>query len=141
VENRFEIGPRKFSLRKLDAIRQFHIVRRMGPMLSSLLPELQGLARGAKNFDGLPEDEKISELSRLAPPFMQGLAKLSDEDANYVLYGLLSCVEIQQGGGNWASVYANGMLMFQDLELPLLLQLAGRAFAYNLSGFFSALPQ
>ncbi len=72
---------------------------------------------------------------------MTGLSKLSDADAEFVLYGLLAAAEVQQQAGNWAQVSTGSMLMIQDLELPMLLQIAGRAFMFNLSGFFSALPR
>lgn len=139
MDNRFEFGNRKFSLTKLDAFKQFHIVRRMGPTLTEVLPELQKIA-GIKDFDGLPEDKKMEKLAKLATPFMTGLSKLSDEDSNYVLHGLLGSVQMNANGA-WVPVYSNGNLMVADLELPALLNLAGRAFFYNLSGFFSALPQ
>lgn len=134
----FEIGTRKFKLNKIDAFKQFHIVRRIGPVLSELLPAL-------KNFQdpkalALPNEEKFEMIAKLASPFLIGLSKLSDVDADLVLMGLLSSVEMQQPTGNWAKVASNSLLMIQDMELPVLLQIAGRAFVFNLSGFFSALP-
>ena len=121
-------------------MKQFHIVRRMGPILVDLLPEIQKLAN-LKNFDKLPESQKFDKVAKLAVPFMHGLSKLTDEDADYVFQGLLASAEIQQAAGNWARVYLNGTLMFSDLDLPILIQVAGRAFMFNLSGFFAALPQ
>ncbi len=137
--NDFQIGGRDFKLNKLDAFKQFHIVRRIGPLLSDLLPAMKG-AQKLKNVEALSEDEKLDQMAKLAGPIMLGLSKLSDADADLVLFGLLSSVEMKQSQGNWAKVSTNSMLMLQDLELPVLLQIAGRAFMYNLSGFFGALP-
>lgn len=134
----FEIGQKKFKLGKIDAFKQFHIVRRIGPILSELLPALKDVGK-LKATENLSEDEKLSQIATFATPVMQGLSKLSDADADFVLMGLLSSVETQQSAGNWAFVAKSGMVMIQDLELPILLQLAGRAFMYNLSGFFGAL--
>ena len=59
-----------------------------------------------------------------------------------MLLGLLSSVEVKQmPAGNWARIAREDMIMMQDLELPVLLQAAGRAFAYNLAGFFAIAPQ
>ncbi len=138
VENKFEIGGRHFSLTKLDAFKQFHIVRRVGPILTLLLPNLAALKGASEATD---ESGRLEQMARVATPILEGLSKLSDADAEYVLHGLLSCVEVQQSTGNWAKVFANGFMMINDLELPILMQVAGRAFAYNLSGFFAALPQ
>lgn len=133
----FEIQGRKFKLGRLDAMKQFHIVRRMGPILSDLLPAMKDIA-GSKNFEAQGEEQKLETIAKFVAPISTGLSKLTDDDANLVLYGLLSSVEVQQSAGNWAWVATPKMIMIQDLELPVLIQLAGRAFMHNLSSFFSA---
>lgn len=135
----FEIGERKFKLNKIDAFKQFHIARRIAPILADLLPAMKDIQKVQK-LDNLSESERLDEFAKIAGPLMIGISKLSDEDSNRVLYGLLSSVEVQQPTGNWARVATDQMVMMQDLELPILLQIAGRAFAFNLSGFFGALP-
>ncbi len=137
-DRQFEMGGRDFSLNKIDAIKQFHIVRRIGPILSDLLPAMKGLA--AKNIEGASIDDQLEHAATIFGPIMTGLQKLSDADAELVLYGLLASVEVKQTSGNWAKIATGNppMLMMQDLELPQLLQIAGRAFAYNLTGFFTA---
>ena len=140
MENSFEIGGRNFKLNKINAFRQFHIVRRIGPILSDLLPTIKDSQKLQKS-ESLSEAEKLDSLAKIATPIMTGLSKLSDTDSDYVLFGLLESVEIQQTTGNWAKVMVNSMLMMQDLDLPVLLQIAGRAFVFNLSNFFSGLPQ
>jgi hypothetical protein len=80
-------------------------------------------------------------MAKFATPIINGLSALSDADAEFVLRGLLSAVEVKQPAGNWARVANSEMIMMGDLELPVLLHLASRAFMHNLSGFFSALPQ
>lgn len=143
AEKNFEIRGKKFQLSKIDAFKQFHIVRRIGPILADVLPAMKDAEKfkDESALAGLSEKEKFDMVAGIAAPVMTGLSKLSDADAELVLYGLLSAVEVQQPTGNWAKVASNSMLMVQDLELPILMQLAGRAFVYNLSGFFAGLPQ
>jgi hypothetical protein len=136
----FQIGGRNFKISKIDAFKQFHVVRRIGPILADLLPGMKEL-QGVKNFESLGEGEKLDAFAKLAAPFMNGLAKLSDEDAERVLYGLLTAVEIQGAGGGWMKISNEKILLVQDLELPILMNLAGRALMHNLSGFFGALPR
>lgn len=136
----FSFGGRNFKLNKIDAFKQFHIVRRIGPILSDLLPALKD-AKKLQNLSTISEEEKFDEMAKIASPIMTGLSKLSDADSELVLFGLLQSVEIQQTAGNWAKISNGSMLLIQDLELPMLLQLAGRAFMYNLTSFFSGLPQ
>ncbi len=139
-ERDFEISGKKFKLNKIDAFKQFHIVRRIAPILADLLPAMKDIQRIGK-IENLSEADKLDAFAEIAAPLMKGLSKLSDEDSNRVLFGLLASVEMQQEAGNWAKVSTDSMLMIQNLELPMLLQIAGRAFAFNLSGFFGALPR
>lgn len=136
----FEIGAMKFKLNKIDTFKQFHIARRVGPILGDMLPIVGPILKTAGNKD-LSESQKFDEMAKLAKPLMDGFAKLSEEDSNKILLGLLSAVEIQQATGNWAKVATENQILFQDLELPTLLMIAGRAFAYNLSGFFAGVPR
>ena len=143
MDRDFEFGGRKFKLSKIDAFKQFHIVRRIGPILSDLLPAMQGIGALQKSGDSesLSEEQKFKMVEKFAAPLMTGFSKLTDADAEIVLHGLLQSVEVQQAAGNWARVSTGSMLMIQDLELPHLLRIAGQAFMFNLAGFFAALPQ
>jgi hypothetical protein len=144
-EREFSLAGRDFKLCKLDAFKQFHVVRKVGPILADLLPAMKDIGK-VKNVESLPSDEQMENVAKVAAPVMTGLSKLSDRDAEFVLCVLLSCVEMKRPEGNWARVARvedkdNCFLMFQDMELPMLMNLAGRAFMYNLSGFFAGLPQ
>lgn len=138
TERDFAIGDLKFKLNKLDPIRQFHIVKRCGPILSGLLPVMGKIAKSAGN-QSLSEHEKFEEMGFLAQPLLEGFSKLSDKDAEKVLFSLLSSVEMQQETGNWARIADENSLFFQNLELPMLFNAAGRAFVYNLASFFPGL--
>lgn len=134
MDNSFQLGGKNFKLSKIDAFKQFHIVRRIGPILSEMLSAMKDIQKVSK-------DDQLESVAKIAAPIMNGLSKLSDADSELVMFGLLSAVEMQQASGNWARVSTGSMLMIQDMELPVMLQLAGRAFMFNLSSFFSALPQ
>lgn len=128
----FELGGRKFKLSKMDAFKQFKVVRKIAPILGEIFPAAQKFSK-AETGD---QDQML-----MVTAIMNGMSKLSDADADSVLLSLCSCVEVQQMPiGNWARVSNDSMLIMQDLELPILLQIAGKAFMYNLSGFFLALP-
>lgn len=131
-DNNFAINGVNFKVHKIDAFKQFHIVRRMAPILADLIPVANKLSK--------MKDAGDEQFEALAP-IMNGLAKLTDEESNKVLIGLLSAIEMQQGeGGPWARLVNGESLMFQNLELPVMLQAAGRAFMFNMAGFFAVLP-
>ncbi len=140
-ERDFELGGKKFKLNKIDAFKQFHIVRRLAPILADLIPAMKNMAATAKNMASASESEKFEAFAEIATPLLNGLSKLSDTDANLVLHGLLASVGMSQQPAGWAKISNGEMLMFADMELPILLQLAGRAFSFNMSAFFALLPQ
>lgn len=113
----FVINGINYKASKLPAIKQFHIVRRVAPLLA-------GMTDKDKALEGI----------------MNGIGSLKDEDANYILFGLLSCVEREQVGHGWAKVCVGESLMFQDIDLGVMFQIATKAFQENYQSFFNALP-
>jgi hypothetical protein len=137
--NDFELGGRKFKIGKLNAFKQFHVVRRIAPILSDLLPAIGEIQKVQKEENSKTESEKFDELIKIVSPMLMGLSKLSDKDSEFVLFSLLSCAEVQLGA-TWTRLSTESMLMVQDMELPALLQVASRSFMVNLSNFFAVLP-
>lgn len=136
----FKISGLEFKLNKVDAFKQFHIVRRIGPLLTDLLTAMQSI--GGVKVDNLTEVQKLEHFAKLAEPLMLGLSKLSDNDSEYVLFRLLASVEVfQPEFKSWARIATDSAVIMGTLELPMLLQIAGRALVYNLSGFFALIPR
>lgn len=140
-EQDFTISGMEFKIGKIDAFKQFHVARRIGPIIGDLIPMMQKAMKTIAAAGSMTEEQKFGEFAELVSPVMLGLAKLSDADANHVLLGLLSAVQIRQVSGNWARISDGQLMMIQNLELPVILQVAGRALAFNMSGFFSSMPQ
>lgn len=122
----FELNGQTYRAGTIDARTQFHIVRRLAPVFGELVPAMRG---GAK--DGLDA----------LPAIAGALAKLSDADADYCIFGLLKAVTRKQAQGlGWGPVSVGETLMYDDITMSLMLQLAWQTFSVNLSGFFDALP-
>lgn len=113
----FEVGGIKYKAGKLPAIKQFHIVRRCAPLLA-----------------GITDKDKALET------VFNGIGTLKDEDVEYVLFGLLECVERDNHPHGWAKVSTGKSLMFQDIDLSTMLQIATKAFQENYAAFLSAMP-
>lgn len=120
----FELEGRTYRANKIDARTQFHIVRRLAPVLGEIAPALQGKG----GLDALP-------------PLANAVAKLTDSDADYIIFGLLKAVVRKQDHGlGWGPVATGEHLMYDDITMPLMLKLAWQSFSFNMSGFFAALP-
>lgn len=141
----FSFGGREFRLSKLDPFKQFHVARRVGPVLGDVIPTVVETLKGAgvkalDDVDKLSEDQKMDIFSKFAGPVINGFSKLNDVDSEYVLLTLLSVVEMKQSG-NWAKISNGTIMMINDFEMAQMLSMAGRALMYNLSSFFAGLPQ
>jgi hypothetical protein len=122
----FELAGQSYRAGKIDARAQFHIVRRLAPVLGELAPAAAGGKMGG--LDAIP-------------PLANAIAKLSDADADYCLFGLLAVVTRKQPQGTgWGPVTAGNALMYDDIDMVGMLQLAWKALEFNMSGFFAALP-
>jgi hypothetical protein len=130
-----ELGGQTYRIGPLSPMRQFHIVRRLAPVVSAFgaLPELA-------DADGDDDGISLDALAKSAGPVVDALGKMSDEDSEYVILNTLRAVERKQGPG-WARVIANGrngepLLMFEDIDLATLMQLVWHTLRENLARFF-----
>jgi len=117
-----EVNGQTYRIGKMPAREQFHVVRRLGPAIMGFL---------ASGVNG-------GGMAGAMGPILDHLSKMSDEDSDYVLDHCLSVVQRAQGN-DWAKVRApNGALLFNDIELPQLLNLTRAVLTENLRGFFPA---
>lgn len=114
----FELDGAKYQLAKLDAMTQFHVSRRVMPLMSAL---------GA---DG----EKGDAMTKL----FAAVGQLSDADTEYVIGKCLAdCRRLT--GETAAKVYVNGRLMFEDIGMMGMLRLTMETLRENLTDFFTGL--
>jgi hypothetical protein len=129
-----EIAGNAYSVGKLDARRQLHVARRVMPIMGSLVGLLRGQGVGAS-----------LSIETALPAMAEQLAAMPDADVDYVIDACLSVCQRQNqthAGGVWSPVRApNGRLMFEDVDLGVMLQLVGAVIQENLGGFFGGLGQ
>lgn len=131
----FTVGGRRYTATKLSAFDQFHVARKFGPILLWL---------------GNAEKEKDPKKSRSAEDeardFAQSIcamsAPLSREDAEMGVNLCLSVVKRDVGGDKgWAPLRVDGQWMYNDIELPELLQIVWHVLSLNrLPDFFAVSP-
>lgn len=120
----FKHGTKTYRAGKLDAKKQFHVVRRLG----TLLPALSGMGSNASVETALE-------------PLVEAMGKISDADADYILDTCMNVVERKSSAGGWSPVMASGSLMFEDIDMAGMLTIAWNVLLHNLSGFFDGLPK
>ncbi|PXV60885.1 hypothetical protein SAMN04487785_11321 [Dyella jiangningensis] len=117
----FEISGQTYQSGRLNARQQFHVARRLAPVLGGLA---DASAAGAESF------------SKFLQPIAEAISGMSDGDCDYVLDTCLSVVRRQQGP-SWAPVMSSSKaMMFDDIDMSVMLQLASKVIQENLGNFF-----
>ncbi len=112
-----DVGGHSYKCGTIDARKQFHIVRRLATVMGSM-------AKGGDAIDAISS----------------AIGRLSDDDADYVIFGLLACVTRKQENGlGWAKVSNGNALMFSDIGMSDMLKLAYSAFEANMQDFFAVI--
>jgi hypothetical protein len=121
-----KIGEREFVIGKMSVRKQFHVARRLGPLMAALFG--QGNGGGVRDLATM----KIG-------PIADVLAGMDDEDVDYVLDATLSVVSLRQGSAAFP-IMNNGQMAYQDITMPDMLRLASEVVQRDLAGFMGAAP-
>lgn len=126
----FEVNGIKYRVAKLDAMKQFHVARKLAPIFS-MFAEHFGKAPGGKASAA----QDIDFMSVLGP-LAEAIGNLPDASAEFIINTCLDAVTRLDGAG-WAKVRTT-QIMYPDIDMTVMLQLVWRVLEANLSAFFSA---
>ncbi|HCT3679246.1 TPA: hypothetical protein OTU09_001790 [Acinetobacter baumannii] len=157
-----EINGIEYSIGRLNAVDQFHVSRKIAPIVPKLMPIIAEVAKGdltkiiaaieaneekvkkAKESGEVegdfhdPEDNPdLDDLTPLADafsPLMGVFASMPEEDVNFIIY---KCLSVVKRGG--AVVCRNNTIMFDDLDMTQLLPLVIATIRINLGNFILGL--
>lgn len=134
----FEIAGQKYQARKLQVFDQMAIAKRMMPVMKHLLtPEIM-LAVAAARADGEKLELAKLDIGKFLPAMADAIYSLSDDDSERIIRTALKVVQRQGPGGVWTGVLTpQGDSMFDDIDLPTMLQIAWKVIEAQLGGFFS----
>jgi hypothetical protein len=118
----FEINGQTYRSSKLNARQQFHVSRRLAPVLGGLATASGSAAEDFAHF---------------LQPIADAVAKMSDDDCDYILDTCLAVVQRQQGTA-WAQIFVAKNIMFEDIDMAAMLQIAAKVIQENLGSFFHA---
>ncbi|WP_079218932.1 phage tail assembly chaperone [Herbaspirillum robiniae] len=130
-----ELGENAYSIGKMSAMKQFHVSRRIAPLIPKLIPLFTRVkAAGGVNVDDL------DGLAEVLQPFADSLAEMNDADAEYVMGACMAVVQRKNEYG-WTAAWNEQakMPMFQDIDLGVMLPLTVRCIVANLGPFIQGL--
>src|SRR5690348_10469618 len=134
----FDINGQQYQSSKLDAFKQFHVARRLAPLLSGVSAALKGGVEPPAVAEGESAPQEV-DFADFLEPMADALAHMPDADCDYVLFTCLSVVQRQQGNG-WAKIVAPGgrSMMFEDIDMGAMIGITLKVIQENIGGFFDA---
>ncbi|ARF49163.1 phage tail assembly chaperone [Pantoea stewartii] len=122
-----ELNGNTYRAGKLSVFDQLKVARKLLPVLSGMVGELQKLRSGE------------AAIETLLPAIADAVAGMSDSDCDAILHPCLSVVS-RQNGNKWMPVFRQGELMFDDIDLISMLNIVVQVIGDSLGNFFHA-PQ
>jgi hypothetical protein len=134
-----DLDGKTYQISRLTPKKAFHVARRLAPFLGAILPHLRTLFE--KGDDGKPPapDTFLERGAELLPAIADIIAKMPNDDCDFIIDNCLSVVSIKQDRGS-APVISNGTLMFDFIDLKTMMQLTAEVVKVNLSDFFPTSP-
>jgi hypothetical protein len=123
-----KIGDHNYRIGRIDALKQFHITRRLGPALLVCGISMEMLRGGMK--------VQQEDLLAVVAPAIEIISKMAEDDVDYVLFACLAACSRQEGD-KWAPLTTSDgkKLMYSTLEMPELLQIVVATLRDNLGNF------
>lgn len=146
----FSVGGHDYRARRLDAMTQWHIARRLSPLAASMTSLAASMSATPEDgedqpssmsdalFRALKKDGADSALKVAA----QTLADMKDEDSEYILHNCLKVVDRKaNNGGAWLPVWnaSANKPQFLDINMAHMLKIAMEVLKDSLGGFFPEL--
>lgn len=123
------VEPFEYQIGKLPAMTQFHVVRRLGPVLAAMGVSITEAMTAGKS---LRDNVDMFAIMGTASEVM---ARMSNDDVEYVINSSLAVVKRKQGD-RWMAIMTGKSFQFQDIDMQLMLRLTVEVLKENLAGFF-----
>ena len=135
-----EIDGTMYQISRLTPKKAFHVARRLAPFLGAILPHLRQLFATDDSGKQPGADTFLERGSELLPAFADIVAKMPNDDCDFIIDTCLSVVSVRQERGSAPVMNASGVLMFDYIDMKVMLQLTAEVVKVNLADFFPTSP-
>lgn len=129
----FELDGKDYRCETINALDQFHIVRKLSPVLGGVAKTIVAGAQGGTVIGFFDNTQSVAI----------ALAGMSKADADFVLFSLLGSVKRKMTDGNrgigWTPIVTGQAILFIDITLMQILEIAYKALMFNCGSFFQDL--
>jgi hypothetical protein len=117
-----------YQIGRLTPKKAFHVSRRLAPFLGAILPHVNKLM-------GSKEKNALDRMATVLPAIAELAAAMPNDDVDFIIDTCLSVVHMRQDRG-WMPIQANGQIMFDYIDMMVMLQLTAEVVKVNLIDFF-----
>lgn len=135
----FDLHGKQYRAEKLNAFQQFHVSRKIAPLIPALLPIFLEIARNGS--EAMLDEKHLDKFAPMLQNFADGLATLPDSAAEYVMSTCLAVVR-RRHADNWVPIWSSSAnaVMFDDInDMGTLLPIVVRVIQGSLGPFISGL--
>jgi hypothetical protein len=131
-----EVKKIMYRIGKMSPWDQFHVARKLAPVLWSAFDAARAAGTDPTNLTDM------ATFGVLGTP-LNVLARMSNEDSEYVMRTCLNVVARKDGVSNkfMPVTAANGAFMYDDIKMPDMVRLVFEVMKDNLGDFMDALPE
>lgn len=146
-----EINGNTYRINRLPAMTQFHVLRRLAPVLPTIAPVISTVAMVAPSGERIASESgndkapsalmgEIELLAMACRPLADALADLPDNSAEYVIDAAMSCV-LRKDGKGFSSAWepSSHQPMYDDIDTLTILALTWHALKFSLSPFWKGI--
>jgi hypothetical protein len=147
----------QYRIKKLNAIEQWHLNRKIAPLIPPLIPVFLKMARESALAEVMAKEREaqgkapvdtafdVESIAGLLGPFAEGIATMSDSDSEYVINTCLSAIQRNISANVWMPVWsvaakASQFPELNDLSnvLPLVIKVIWDALGPFIKGLLTA---
>lgn len=126
----FQVGDHNYRCRRMDAKTQFHVIRRVLPLLSKFMSSNTSIMDS-------PNANNAAEI------IMGSLNKIASNDYDFIINNCLLSVEREEAPGSYQRIMTpDGHFMYEEINYDLvsMMKIVFEVLKFNFSDFFTALP-
>lgn len=131
----FEVAGIAYKSRRMDAMTEEAVTRKLAPMLNMAIPALQSLKNGSGRIDLSAVDS-----GKMIGALTSTLSSMPDENARFIIGACLSVCE-RQAGQTWVPVWGKSANrpMFEDIRAPHMYLISAKVMEDAFRDFMTAL--
>lgn len=134
----FNVGEHSYRCSRINAVDQFHMMRRLAPIMSSVT----NLSPSEVMSGDAGREELLDTIS--SEDFLKAIAGIENKDYDFIFSKCLGSVSRQVVEGSYSPILSqNGGFMYEDLKYDLhaLGLIIFNVLKFNFSDFFKGLLQ